>query len=113
MYSRSYPGGVEPPERYDGAAIARTEEYEGEENESSRASEAESEPVMSRPSSNGLFSGISLDSLLGGFLQKGRFNLSSIGLEEILIIIAALYMMFSKDGDRECAVMLIILLFIT
>lgn len=41
--------------------------------------------------------------------ENGRFN---FGTEEILICAAALYMFFSKSGDKECAIMLIILLFI-
>ena len=36
-----------------------------------------------------------------------------MGKEEMLIIAAALFLFLSKDGDKECAIMLIILLFIT
>ena len=47
-----------------------------------------------------------------GFLKEGGFGslLGGIGTEEILIIAIALFLLFSKDGDRECAVMLLFLL---
>ena len=47
-----------------------------------------------------------------GFLKDGGFGslLGRIGTEEILIIAIALFLLFSKDGDRECAVMLLFLL---
>lgn len=41
-----------------------------------------------------------------------NFKLSSIGLEEILIIATAAILFFNKDGDKECAIMLLLLLFI-
>lgn len=69
--------------------------------------------------------------------KRGSFNISSIlerspalksiaslfprkkgdaefkfGTEEILISAVALYMFFSKSGDKECAIMLLILLFV-
>ena len=44
-----------------------------------------------------------------GFLRNG---LSQIGTEEILIIGIALFLFFSKDCDKECALMLIFLLFV-
>ena len=43
--------------------------------------------------------------------ESGGF-LSRIGSEEILLIALALFLLFSESGDRECAVMLILLLFI-
>ena len=39
------------------------------------------------------------------------FSLQNIGKEEILIIAAAAFLFFSKEGDRECAIMLLLLLF--
>ncbi len=62
------------------------------------------------------------DSVLAGipFLGKLKDNFIfgkgakfDIGFEEILIAALALYLFFSKDGDKECAIMLAILLFIT
>ena len=59
----------------------------------------------------------------GSFLKEllaGKFDfkkaggvgsfLDGIGTEEILIIAIALFLLFSKEGDRECAVMLLFLL---
>ena len=47
-----------------------------------------------------------------GFFKGGSSPFSHLGYEEILIIALMLYMFFSKDGDKECAVMLLFLLFI-
>ena len=64
---------------------------------------------------SGLFSGIPfLSGLFGGgsipFLSSVK--MPKIGIEEILIIGAALLMFFSKNGDKECAIILTLLLFI-
>lgn len=62
------------------------------------------------------------DSILAGIPFLGKFKDNfifgkgakfDIGFEEILIAALALYLFFSKDGDKECAIMLAILLFIT
>ena len=37
---------------------------------------------------------------------------TNIGTEEILIIATAAFLFFSKGGDRECALILLLLLFI-
>ena len=42
----------------------------------------------------------------------GQFFPSKIGTEEILIIATALFLLFSKSGDKECAIMLGLLLFV-
>ena len=46
---------------------------------------------------------------LGGLIRLNNFKLGS---EEILIAAIALFLLFSKDGDIECALMLLLLLFI-
>ena len=52
----------------------------------------------------------------GNLLPKlglnGNFGLQKIGKEEILIIATAAFLFFSKDGDKECAIMLLLLLFL-
>ena len=52
----------------------------------------------------------------GNLLQKfglnGNFGLHKLGKEEILIIATAAFLFFSKDGDKECAIMLLLLLFL-
>ena len=54
------------------------------------------------------FSGL-FPAKMGGIFKDGGFR---IGSEEILIIAVALFLFFSKEGDRECAFMLLALLFI-
>ena len=57
-------------------------------------------------------------SIFSGLFPSGKIpflsslSLPKIGTEEILIIAAAAYLFFSKDGDKECAIMLILLLFV-
>lgn len=43
------------------------------------------------------------------FIKNGKFD---IGTEEILIVAVALFLLFSKSGDKECAIMLLLLLFV-
>lgn len=59
------------------------------------------------------------DGILGGFLEKIAHapifkgdEAFKLGTEEILIIGVALFLLFSKGGDRECAIMLLLLLLI-
>ncbi len=59
----------------------------------------------------GIFKSFIPTSLFGGSLPFGRGF--KFGAEEILIIGIAAFLFFSKDGDRECALMLVALLFIT
>ena len=49
---------------------------------------------------------------LSNIFKKDKFSLQNIGKEEILIIATAAFLFFSKDGDRECAIMLLLLLFL-
>lgn len=58
-------------------------------------------------------------SSLGGLFGKGvrlgdsmSLRLPKIGTEEILLIAIALFLFFSKDGDKECAIMLLLLLLV-
>ena len=52
----------------------------------------------------------------GNLLSKlglnSNFGLHKLGKEEILIIATAAFLFFSKDGDKECAIMLLLLLFL-
>lgn len=55
---------------------------------------------------------------LGRIIPKGIFGNQALrgfklGTEELLIIAVAAFLFFSKDGDRECALLLLALLFIT
>ena len=132
MYSRSYIGsqGTAIPDGYDGIAIKeseileKTDTYEEKRDVSSNKSAENINPWEAKNLSEaekseesvGAFShlGSSLGNLLGGvklpFLSA--LKMPKIGTEEILILIAAAYLLFSKDGDKECAIILILLLFI-
>ena len=113
MYARSYPErGSDIPDGYAGAAV---------QSEDSRVDGAyidgtrnpwETEPREKDTAVPASADGSVLSGLFGGLFRGGKFNLQSIGVEEILIIAAAAYMLLSGDGDRECGIMLLILLFI-
>ena len=51
--------------------------------------------------------------LLTNIGKNGKFSLQKIGTEEVLIIATAAFLFFAKDGDKECAIMLLLLLFLT
>ncbi len=44
--------------------------------------------------------------------KNNKFTLQKMGVEEILIIATAAFLFFTKDGDKECAIMLLLLLFL-
>lgn len=44
--------------------------------------------------------------------RKPGFSLPSLGTEEIILLCAAALLFFSKEGDRECALIILLLLFI-
>ena len=134
MYSRSYigqPASARIPDGYDGVAIREPETGEkldtGEaiaENSAKQDSpalnpweEKSPEKAEGKEESVGAFSflGGSLGNLFNGVKLPflGSLKMPKIGTEEILILVAAAYLLFSKDGDKECAVILILLLFVT
>ena len=47
-----------------------------------------------------------------GFLDSLPIKMPKIGSEEILILGIAFFLLFSKNGDKECAIMLLLLIFI-
>ena len=105
MYTRNYfeGGEVGMPRGYDGIALRGDEPTEIE----------EAAPVVAMQGSaqadakgGGILSG-----LLGN-LHLGIPSLDKIGYEEILIIGIAVFLFFSADGDRECALILLALLLI-
>lgn len=50
---------------------------------------------------------------LGSLLRPGFIKEFKIGTEELLIGAVALFLLFSKNGDKECAIMLLLTLFVT
>ncbi len=113
MYTRSfYPestGEILIPENYDGTMLRDTVENTEPEPKEEKSEEV---PVFKKQEDGGIFSwfgkltkgGLGTD-LLGGFFKD-------FGTEEILIIGIALFLIFSGSHDIECAVMMLLLLFI-
>jgi hypothetical protein len=113
LYSRSF----YPPE---GAVTALPESYDGtrfSENttpEAPKAAVEEATEVSAMPTAGEAKQASSLfPNLFGGGVIFGAGGfLSDIGIEEILIIAVAAFLFLSNDGDIECAIMLVLLLFI-
>ena len=117
LYSRSfYPVAEEKaviPNNYDGTAFSEvsaqpTQTHDSfpddpsESCEKSRAPQPKEDSVLS-------FLGLpKISSLFGGSIKMPR-----LGGEEILIIATAAFLFFSKEGDKECALLLLALLFIS
>ena len=129
MYTRSYfseDKKIEIPENYDGTAFAEKDivsNEQGKENISiaEKIEERDTEEAMAKSSKIPFYSALKrlplknvLNLLPFSFLgtDKDHGNVRVFGTEEILISAVALYLFFSRDGDVECAIMLIILLFI-
>lgn len=82
-----------------------------------KLSAVSTEPEV-EPTGGGFMSGI-LEKLQLGKMFSGvrdfdlsKIALPKIGMEEVLIVGLALFLFFSKDGDKECAVLLALLLLI-
>ena len=125
MYSRSIyatrEDEVRPPENYVGNTFRDIEEKNEEnipEEFKDDTYEANADPSDTKEKEKSVFSSLfSAPIFRGLFGNKGLPFLSSlsfpkIGTEEILIIAAAVYLFFSKDGDRQCAIMLLLLLLV-
>ena len=114
MYTRSYyPDTGALPENYGGMAM-RVSEPPPEPREPQKNEEA-SEPAGLFGKNQGelsmkapIFS--SLLSRLGTVARP--LGIERLGTEELLIIGVALYLLFSKSGDKECAIILLLLLLV-
>ncbi len=126
MYTRSYYQDEEkltPPENYNGTAFTQKEEAPAE----------MAQPVVALPDlsaflpppesehkheeaheEESILAGLSNLPFLSGLFGKGSssIRLPKIGTEEILILVAAGFLFFSKNGDKETAIILLILLLI-
>ena len=120
MYTRSYTGEANAPtvlpENYSGVAFSElnnaknpdTGETSPEITEHSEAGhEAVSGGVFSPAREGGFFG-----KLFPGGLSSLGISFPKIGGEEILIIATAMFLFFSADGDREFALILLLLLLI-
>ena len=126
MYTRAYDEnlGIVIPESYGGTALrddgySENNEFLSEESNDKTANQKAGIPpdktaqtAKSEPTGS-FFSKLSFKNFLGNFFDNGKFNLQKIGTEEILIIATAAFLFFSKDGDKECALMLLLLLVLT
>ena len=123
MYARTYSdeqSGILIPESYGGIALSKahpadntTDEDRGKnpweeeaEQTSSEAKEAESTQASATPSK------LQIPAFITNIFKNSNFSLQKIGTEEILIIATAAFLLFSKDGDKECAIILLLLLFL-
>ena len=123
MYTRTYNddhSGILIPDSYSGTALSQphSPEKANDEDKGKNPWEdetittfketvgAESAPTSTAPSK------FPMPSFLTNIFKNSNFGLQKIGTEEILIIATAAFLLFSKDGDKECAIMLLILLFL-
>ena len=120
MYTRSYASETDEiiiPDKYGGTSFTQPQ-YE--EHRASTKNPWEDEDIHSKESEGSEESTQAsveptkghLGSFLSGLFKNGNFGLQKIGAEELLIIAAAVFLLFSKEGDKECAIMLLLLLFL-
>ena len=102
MYTGRYrsDGDVEIPEGYDGTMLNERDAHD--------AAPSEIDEVGAPA---GIFTGI-LHGGLEKFLGFPLLGEMKIGIEEILIGATALFLLTSHNGDKECAIMLLLLLFV-
>ena len=139
MYTRPYfqnSAEVSVPEKYDGNAL-KDETIEKSDNDEFRSTESEEmneelrapwDRVESTASEQAEQTGAAVDSrrgILGGLMKNlpfgslpFKFNFTGgeglkLGYEEILIIAIALFLIFSKSGDKECGIALLAMIFIS
>ena len=112
MYSRSYDSTdereVNVPLHYDGIAFGEGSPSTEEEN-----AKEECQTVSASPTLKSAFANIPL---LKGLLSQGAegsVRMPRIGKEEIILIAAAAFLFFTDSGDKECAIMLLLLVFLT
>lgn len=123
MYSRTYSddkSGIIIPDSYGGTALFEAPREENEEPkgknpwEESDAKEASlSVEGGETIGASSFLSKLGIANFLPNIFKNNNFGLQKIGKEEILILATAAFLFFSKEGDRECALMLLLLLFLT
>ena len=116
MYTQSYGTDreIKIPESYGGIAFSEPEEKE-EDAIHSEATE-DTAPAMREGDGVGGFDLFGLGKLLPKGLFSGAFDVrglfSSFGAEEFLLLGLFFFLFFSKGGDKECAIILLFLLFV-
>ena len=123
MYTRTYAddhSGILIPDSYGGTALSQphTPKKQPDEDKgknpweeeqtmtSSEPDETESTQASAEPTK------LHIPAFLTNIFKNSNFGLQKIGTEEILIIAAAAFLLFSKDGDKECAIILLLILFL-
>ena len=140
MYTRSYKQDGSPaiPESYSGVAfrepevepipedapksVARSADirFTSPEPPDPKLTAAAAEPIPEEKAveAGGLFSSISEKLPFGGIfsglsgINLSKLGLPKIGTEELLIIGLAIFLFLSRDGDKECAVLMLLLLLV-
>lgn len=117
MYTQSYGTDreIKIPESYGGIAFSEPEAEDGTAIHSEATEDAA--PAMREGGGGGGFDLFGLGKLLPkglfsgvGFDISGLF--SSFGAEELLLLGLFFFLFFSKGGDKECAIILLFLLFV-
>lgn len=112
MYSRAREEGVRIPGDYCGTAfyegIAETKESEAEAIEQAPLRDGSPDADECAARTRGI-----LNIPVFSWLSELGLSLPSFGTEDILIIATAAFLFFSKSGDKECAIMLLLLIFVT
>lgn len=118
MYSRNYDSTEDftVPKNYDGTAFSAKAEDCAQDAPPRDAPSAGGESAEAfAKSSGGFFSSLFGKLPFAGALPQlgfpGQMKLPEIHGEELLIIAVALFLLFSKNGDKESAIILLILLF--
>ena len=124
MYSRSYYPEAQDrmslPDNYDGTAFMEQKGFDSDNiaeisfNDKNEEQTDEQVIATGGRASNGIGSIPILSGLFDkrGLLGGLGLSMPQIGTEEILILTTAAFLFFSKNGDRECALLLLLLIFI-
>ena len=125
MYTRTYFTGSDKlsiPENYDGNAFRESAAADSAASLDSQSSdntvlEKENENHDKASAVSSFFERLPFKNFFSVLPKKSFFNgeeklFKNFGYEELLIALLTLYMFFSKEGDKECAVMLLLLLFV-
>ncbi len=112
VYQRSYPDGYSIPENYSGIAVEECtsypEECEEVEIHSTPRRECEEEtPCACREKKR-----FPLWEKATSLFSRLPFHLPRFEGDDFLILGVAVLLFFSRDGDKECALLLLLLLFI-
>lgn len=123
MYTRPYSdekSAIVIPESYGGTLfkeeIRESEKADDKVERGERLTDEEAEEKVHKKEESteafSFLSGLRLPSFVTQIFKNGNYSLPKIGTEEILIIATAAFLFFAKEGDKECAIMLLLLLFL-